>query len=125
MELDVTVESRAGRISARSRDVGLEGMYLQGPAHGLEDNAPVELVFELGEGRRARTHRMRACVVRRGHNGVAVMFLEFTAPAFRYLEQLLYAFCPPDRGRPSARSAAADCRSGRPAWRPRVPGVAE
>ncbi|HKI80468.1 MAG TPA: PilZ domain-containing protein [Pseudodesulfovibrio sp.] len=100
MEFDVTVESQGRRITARSRDVGLEGMFLQTSAHRLPENTAVDLVFALGEGRRARTQRIRACVVRRGHNGVAVMFLEFTAEAFRYFEELLYVAPPPGVGPP-------------------------
>jgi len=94
IELDVTVESHDGRIRARTQDVGLEGMYLRVPVHCLEENTPVELIFALGRGRQARTHRVKACVVRRGRNGVGVMFLEFTADAFRYLEDLLYVARP-------------------------------
>lgn len=90
IELDVTVESHAGRVKARSQDVGLEGMFLEAPVHRLQEHAPVELIFALGTGRRARVHRVKACVVRKDHNGVGVMFLEFTADAFRYFEELLY-----------------------------------
>lgn len=112
IELDVTVESDAGRIKARSQDIGLEGMFLEAPVHRLQERAAVELIFALGTGRRARVHRVKACVVRKDPKGIGVMFLEFTAGAFRYLEDVLYvAGCPPNGDERLVE--AADWRSGR------------
>jgi len=87
--LEVTVAyGSAGMLQGCSRDLSLEGMYIETPAiaGAVPYHSPVEIRFRGGD---APECRVPALVVRTEANGLAVMYRNVPIKAQRVLQQLL------------------------------------
>jgi len=75
---------------AETRDVGLEGLFLELDDHALEAGTVVDLEIPLVAGDAHSRARVQALVTRTGAGGVGVMFLTFERRLFSVFERLLY-----------------------------------
>jgi len=90
VELDVTVCRGSGEVvHGRTRDLSLEGMFIQVLPGAIAYHDPVELRFH-GEGPRDGDElRVPALVVRAQSDGVAVMYRNLSSRVQRALLQLV------------------------------------
>ena len=92
MRLDVKM-FRDGRpvALAHTRDVGLEGAFVECPGVALAGNTFLELAFESGSRGTRRLYRIPVRVSRVATEGFGVVFWRFDRSLFRDLERLLYS----------------------------------
>jgi len=87
LEVDLIWQEEA--IRCRTRDIGLGGLYLEGPSQQLPlPGARVELHFRLR--REMECHRFSAQVVRVGEGGIGLMFCALDAAGFRALQEIIH-----------------------------------
>jgi hypothetical protein len=92
IELDVAIYyDGLGMLRCRTRDISLEGMFINTGAIALPYHVPVDIVIpgsadgSPGGG----MHRLPAFVVRVANEGVGTMFRNVDIRAYRALERLL------------------------------------
>jgi hypothetical protein len=86
-------------IRGRSRNIGLEGLFIETGIVVPPVGCRVEMEFGLPTGGDPQRIHMPAVVVHRGEDGCGVAFHAFNSRVFRLIEQLLYT--PDDRFVPS------------------------
>ena len=91
IQLDVVLHhDTAGAIKCRTRDISLEGMFIETDSKTLPIDEPVYLDFILQEGDN-KLHHIRAKVIRTTENGMGVMFREFNPRISHFLRDAQYS----------------------------------
>ena len=78
-------------VLGRSRNIGLEGLFIETGIMILPVSSCIEIEFALVTGTRWEEIRIPAVVVHRNREGCGIAFQAFNGKAFRAIEQLLYA----------------------------------
>jgi hypothetical protein len=110
IELDVALYyDGLGMLRCRTRDVSLEGMFINTGAIALPHHVPIDIVIPGGEDGApgAQMHRLPAYVVRVASEGVGAMFRNVDIRAYRALERLVRAGVPELQGRRDAPPGAS------------------
>lgn len=81
-----------GSISARMRDIGLGGVFVETDGSALPVNTLVTVQFLLGG--LPQEFRLHALVVRRAATGIGIMFLEAATEVVTALRRALYEETP-------------------------------
>jgi len=90
--LDVVLfHNDLGLLRCKTRDISLEGMFLDTGKVSLPVEDPVDLDFILHSNGDTRLHHIRAKVVRVTPQGAGVMFREFTPSVSHFLQDANYA----------------------------------
>lgn len=82
---------RTGSFSAYTHDLSLGGMFIEIASLALPPNTPVKVSFTLPENGHTNVFALEATVVRRGTNGLGLMFLQMNADQIRALSGALAA----------------------------------
>jgi hypothetical protein len=82
--------ARTGRIDAQLRDISLGGLLVDTGAATLPLKTRVSVGFHLVADDPYSWYRMNAIVVRNGHAGTAMIFLDCEGETFRALRASLY-----------------------------------
>ncbi len=91
IQLDVVLHhDTAGAIKCKTRDISLEGMFIETDNRTLPIDEPVYLDFILQDGDN-RLHQIRAKVIRTTDNGMGVMFREFNPRISHFLRAVQYS----------------------------------
>lgn len=91
IQLDVVLHhDTAGVIKCKTRDISLEGMFIETDSQTLPVDDPVYLDFILQNGDN-KLHHIRAKVVRTTDNGMGVMFREFNPRISHFLRDVEYS----------------------------------
>ena len=91
IQLDVVVHHDiAGVIKCKTRDVSLEGMFIETERPLLPIDDQVYLDFILQNDSNNRLHHIRAKVVRITDTGMGVMFREFNPRISHFLRDVHY-----------------------------------
>lgn len=85
---------RVGMLRCETRNISLEGMFVETGNISIPMYVPVEAVFITNHDDKIHTHRLQAHVVRSESDGVGLMFQEVDMASFRFLRELMY-FEPP------------------------------
>jgi hypothetical protein len=73
-----------------TRDIGLEGAFLDMQLPQFGKGVRVEVEFLVPRNGEVRRRRLPAVVMHRSEQGLGVMFLVFDQEAFRSIEELVY-----------------------------------
>ena len=76
-------------VNCQTRDVSLSGAFVHVQQLQPPIDAPVELLFRLGEPGRYTKYKVQAKVARATGDGVGVMFEELDVSSFRSLREVL------------------------------------
>ena len=77
-------------VLGRSRNIGLEGLFIETGIMILPVGSCIEVEIDLMAGTQWEEVRMPAVVVHRNRVGCGIAFQTFNGKAFRVIEQLLY-----------------------------------
>jgi hypothetical protein len=77
-------------ILGRSRNIGLEGLFIETGIMILPVGSSIEVEFGLMAGTQWEEYHMPAVVVHRNRDGCGIAFHTFNGKAFRVIEQFLY-----------------------------------
>lgn len=92
LKIDVVLLKQGTPMArGRSRDVGLEGMFVEAEVDDVTKDSLVDVEFVLDDGVDRSRHRMAALVVHVAREGFGLMFLRFNRRVFRLFEHMLYA----------------------------------
>jgi len=80
---------RTGSFSAYTHDLSLGGMFIEIASLALPPNTPVKVSFTLPGNAHGRVFVLEASVVRRGSNGLGLMFLQMEQDQIRALSGAL------------------------------------
>ena len=86
---------RTGHIPAYTHDVSLGGMFVEIDSLALSPNMPVKVSFTLPDHGHTTVFVLEASVVRRGQNGMGLMFLRMDPDEIRALSRALAALHEP------------------------------
>lgn len=90
VDVDVVIyHHQLGKMRGRSRNICLEGMFVEMEAEKPPRNALVDLVVGLRVGSQNILYRLRALVIHVTERGVGFMFRDFDINFFRYLQRML------------------------------------
>lgn len=91
--LDVVIYEKGLPVAASvSRNVGLEGMYVETTWHLFCTGTPLEAEFIVADGRGGRRYRLPVIVTHVSRHGFGLMFNIFDQNLFRALEAIVYSF---------------------------------
>ena len=91
IQLDVVLHhDTVGAIKCKTRDISLEGMFIEIDNQALPIEDPVYLDFIL-QNDDNKLHHIRAKVVRTTGNGMGVMFREFNPRISHFLRDVQYS----------------------------------
>ena len=91
IQLDVVVHhDDAGVIKCKTRDISLEGMFIETTSPLLPVDDPVYLDFILQNDNSNKLHHIRAKIVRTTDTGMGVMFREFNPRISHFLRDVQY-----------------------------------
>lgn len=76
-------------VNCRTRDISLNGAFVEVQEMQPAVSAPVELVFRLGEPGQYTRYKVPAKVARSTGEGIGVMFEELDVSSFRSLREVL------------------------------------
>jgi hypothetical protein len=79
-----------GQATARTRDIGLGGVFVESRELNPPRNATIELTFYLGSGDTRVAYRIKARVVRVTPEGVGLMFKDYDVNTFRSLQEVIH-----------------------------------
>lgn len=92
LRLDVMLHYRPlGLLRARTRNVSLEGMFVEMGQIMLPKNVDVEITFSLPGTGRLQPHQLHARVVHSGRDGAGLAFLNYNLSTLRALRGVLKA----------------------------------
>jgi len=92
LKIDVVLLKQGTPMArGRSRDVGLEGMFVEADCNDVTKDSLLDVEFVLDDGVDSRRHRMSALVVHVAREGYGLMFLRFNRQVFRLFQDILYA----------------------------------
>lgn len=87
MKLEVLVFHRGTALAlGHTRDVGLEGMYLEASCPEISRHSLVEVEFTLPDDADGNRHRIPALVVRISKDGFGLMFISFDRRVFYWFQ---------------------------------------
>ncbi len=90
IQLDVVLHhDTGGAIKCKTRDISLEGMFIETDNRTLPIDEPVYLDFIVQDGD-SRLHHIRAKVIRATDSGMGVMFREFNPRISHFLRDVQY-----------------------------------
>lgn len=91
IQLDVVLHhDSAGVIKCKTRDISLEGMFIETESSILPVDEQVYLDFIL-QNDNNKLHHIRAKIVRTTDNGMGVMFREFNPRISHFLRDVQYS----------------------------------
>ena len=91
IKLDVLLHhDAAGVMKCITRDISLEGMFIETDRPTLPIDDPVYLDFILQNDDNNKLHHIRAKVVRTSETGMGVMFREFNPRISQFLRDVQY-----------------------------------
>ena len=89
VRLDVTLYRNGRAVSrCKSRDIGLEGMFIEAGGMNCPVNSRVEVELAIEDGN--KSVRLPAIVVRSYTDGISIMFLANGNTVFHTMKQFLY-----------------------------------
>ena len=92
INMDVTMYYEPiGRIHGKTRNVSLEGMYIEIDGTYVPDQVELEISFVTQEGTQEHAHKVPAYVVHGGSNGIGVMLRHVGYNDFHALRHMLKA----------------------------------
>ena len=92
IQLDVMLHhDRAGVIKCKTRDISLEGMFIETQSGTLPVDEQVHLDFILQNDNSNKLHHIRAKIVRTTDTGMGLMFREFNPRISHFLRDVQYS----------------------------------
>ncbi len=91
VKMDVFINYRPlGLVRGETRDISLEGMFVETGRIALPKNEAVDISFTLQHEKEAGVHHLGAYVVHSSDKGVGLMFRDFQSSVFRALEDVIF-----------------------------------
>lgn len=92
VQISVNVRYRDMEIvNCLTRDVGLNGAFVEVKQIQPVINAPVDLLFRMGDDSRLTKYKVQGKVARTAGDGIGVVFNEQGISSFRTLREVLYS----------------------------------
>jgi len=92
INMDVTLYYEPiGRVHGKTRNISLEGMFIETHGTYLPPKAELEVSFVTHEGNRERAHKVPAYVVHGGDKGIGIMLRHVGYNDFHALRYMLNA----------------------------------
>lgn len=78
-----------GMLRGVTRDISMNGMFIETGPIKLPVNVPVDIVFGVGDGKQSAQHRLSAMIVRSVETGVGAMFRNMESGGEQALQYLM------------------------------------